>query len=252
MPHGREPLDGIHDVGNRDAVHARVPWYWAHARARGRARRQLLWEPSDVELDANTPYFADLAARMPDRLRSVAVNEHADVPTALARLGVRPDDVDYLAFDHLHTQDVRRWLGTTRPQPDISPDEPVPALFPRARLLVQRREVAAMADLHPLERAWYQPQTVVDLPPDRLLPLDGDVLLGPGIALLATPGHVTGNQTLVLSTSTGIWATSENAIAAECLTPEHSRIPGVAAWARRWEQEVVLNANTIETTAEQY
>ena len=216
------------------------------------SRRQLLWEPSDVELDANTPYFAALAARMPDRLRSVAVKEHADVPAALARLGVRPDDIDYLAFDHLHTQDVRRWLGTTRPQPDISPSAPVPALFPRARLLVQRSELAAMADLHPLQRAWYQPATFVDLPADRLQPLDGDVLLGPGVALIATPGHVTGNQTLVLNTSTGIWATSENAIATECLTPEHSRIPGVAAWARRWQQEVVLNANTIETTAEQY
>ena len=41
-------------------------------------------------------------------------------------------------------------------------------------------------------------------------------------------------------------------MAAECLTPEHSRIPGVASWTRRWGQEVVLNANTIETTADQY
>ena len=215
-------------------------------------RRTLLWEPSDVELDANTPYFAQLAARMPDQLRSVAVKEHADVPAVLRRIGLDPADVDYLAFDHLHTQDVRRWLGTTTPQPDLSPGRPVEGLFPRARLLVQRSELAAMADLHPLQRPWYQPATFVDLPADRLVPLDGDVLLGPGVALIATPGHVMGNQTLVLSTSTGIWATSENAIAAECLTPEHSRIPGVAGWAQRWQQEVVLNANTIETTAEQY
>lgn len=214
--------------------------------------RTLLWEPSDVELDANTPYFAGLAARTPSRLRGVAVKEYDDVPGVLRGAGVDPADVDYLAFDHLHTQDVRRWLGTTTPQPDLGDGRPVPGLFPRAKLLVQRSELAAMADLHPLQLPWYQPATFADLPPERLVALDGDVLLGPGIALISTPGHVLGNQTLVLNTSTGIWATSENAVAAECLTPEHSRIPGVARWSRQWQQEVVLNANTIETTAEQY
>ncbi|MGW1621678.1 hypothetical protein [Streptomyces sp. NPDC002172] len=40
--------------------------------------------------------------------------------------------------------------------------------------------------------------------------------------------------------------------ATECLTPEHSRMPGLARWARTWQQEVVLNTNTIEATAEQH
>lgn len=57
---------------------------------------------------------------------------------------------------------------------------------------------------------------------------------------------------LVLNTDTGIWASSENAIATECRTPEHSRIPGLARWARQWGQEVILNANTIEDAARQY
>ena len=82
--------------------------------------------------------------------------------------------------------------------------------------------------------------------------IDGDVLIGPGVALLSTPGHTTGNHTLVVNTETGIWASSENVIAAECLTPEHSRIPGVRRYTRTWEQEVVLNANTLEDTARQY
>lgn len=215
-------------------------------------RRTLLFEPSDVELDANTPYFKALAARTPDRVRNLMVTEHGSVLSRLAEAGIAPDEVDYLAFDHLHTQDVRRWLGTTRPQADISPNAPVTAAFPRAQLVVQRHELEAMADLHPLQRPWYQPETYVDLPQERLLPVDGDVLLGPGVALLSTPGHVLGNQSLVLNTSTGIWASSENAIATECLTPEHSKIPGVSRWARTWGQEVVLNANTLETTAEQY
>ncbi|OMB97481.1 hypothetical protein A5733_09670 [Mycobacterium sp. NS-7484] len=74
----------------------------------------------------------------------------------------------------------------------------------------------------------------------------------PGVAIVRTPGHATGNQTLVLNTDTGIWAMSENVVATELLTPEHSRIPGVAGWSRRWGQELILNANTIEATATQY
>lgn len=74
----------------------------------------------------------------------------------------------------------------------------------------------------------------------------------PGVAVVATPGHVFGNQTLVVNTSTGIWASSENIIAAECLTPEHSTMLGPARWSSRWQQAVVLHASTIETTADQY
>lgn len=215
-------------------------------------RRTLLFEPSDHELDSYTPYFAELQRYTPGPLRRLFVRARTDVLTACRAAGVAPAEVDYLAFDHLHTQDVRRWLGTTRPQPDISPDKPVAAAFPNAKLIAQRIELEAMADLHPFQRPWYQPTTFVDLPSERILPLDGSVLLGPGVALISTPGHATGNQSLVLNTDTGIWAVSENAIATECLTPEHSRIPGLARAARNWGHEVILNANTLETTYEQY
>ncbi|MGW6725510.1 hypothetical protein ACWF9G_06355 [Nocardia sp. NPDC055029] len=215
-------------------------------------RRTLLFEPSDHELDSYTPYFAELQRYTPGPVRNLFVTEHSDVLTACHRAGIDPAEVDYLAFDHLHTQDVRRWLGTTRPQPDISPNAPVVAAFPNAKLLAQRDELEAMADLHPYQRPWYQPTTFVDLPPAKIVPLDGSVLLGPGVALLSTPGHAMGNQSLVLNTDTGIWAISENAIATECLTPENSRIPGLARTAKSWGHEVVLNANTIETTYEQY
>lgn len=40
--------------------------------------------------------------------------------------------------------------------------------------------------------------------------------------MIETPGHVYGNQTLALNTSTGIWASSEKVIAAECLAPASS------------------------------
>ncbi|MGW6422268.1 hypothetical protein ACWF82_06285 [Nocardia sp. NPDC055053] len=212
--------------------------------------RVLLFEPSDVELSRYTPYFDSLAARTPDVVLKRMVTEHATVLTHLARLRIDPSEVDYLMFDHLHTQDLRRWIGATAPQPDLG-EQPKP-LFPRAKVIVQRDELAAMADLHPLQRPWYQPGTYRDVPPEAFLPIDGSVVLGPGVAVVKTPGHVFGNQSLVLNTATGVWVSSENVIAAECLTPEHSRMPGLARWAREWDQEVVLNANTIETTVDQY
>jgi hypothetical protein len=218
----------------------------------GGRRRTLLWEPSDVDLGTNTPYFAALARRTPDLLTERLVQRHGDVVTHLRTAGIDPAEVDYLAFDHLHTQDVRRWLGTAAPALDLGSTTPIEPVFPNARLLVQRAELAALANLHPQQRPWYQPDTYLDLRPDTIAPVDGDVLLGPGVALIATPGHTTGNQTLVLNTSTGIWASSENAIAAECLVPQHSKLPGVRRWAQRWGQDVVVNANTIEAIAAQY
>ncbi|MEU2253013.1 hypothetical protein [Nocardia xishanensis] len=213
-------------------------------------RRTLLFEPSDVELGRYTPYFADLSKRTPRVLERQVVREHGTVLGHLARLGIGPEEVDYLMFDHLHTQDLRRWVGTTVYQDDL---ESTPrAIFPNAKVIVQRDELAAMAELHPLQRPWYQPAAYRDVPAEAFLPIEGSVVLGPGVAVVKTPGHVFGNQSLVLNTSTGIWVSSENVIAAEALTPEHSRMPGLAAWAARWQQEVVLNANTIETTAEQY
>jgi hypothetical protein len=218
----------------------------------GDRTRTLVFEPSDYELGEFTPYFARLGAQTPDVVEKRIVTKHGTVLEHLASLGIDPAEVDYLAFDHLHTQDVRRWLGTTTPQADLSPVAPVEPAFPNAQLLVQRTELEALRELHPLQLAFYQPATYTDLRPESVVAVDGDVLLGPGVALLATPGHTLGNQTLALNTSTGIWAVSENALAAECLVPEHSRIPGVRRMSERWQREVVLNSNTPEALADQY
>ncbi|MGW7296393.1 hypothetical protein [Streptomyces sp. NPDC054829] len=213
-------------------------------------KRVLLFEPSDHERGRYTPYFDSLARRTPGVLRRQMVTEHGTVLGHLARLGIEPADVDYLMFDHLHTQDLRRWVGTTAFQDDLG--QAPEAAFPHAKVIVQRDELAAMADLHPLQRPWYQPSTYAHVPPEAFLPVNGTVLLGPGVAVMKTPGHVFGNQSLVVNTDTGIWVSSENVIAVEALVPGHSTLPGLATWARAWQQEVVLNANTIETTADQY
>jgi hypothetical protein len=215
-------------------------------------RRTLLFEPTDVDRGWHTPYFKAIAAATSPPLVRAMVTELGSVREHLRAAGIAPEEIDYLVFDHLHAQDVRRWIGTTKPAADISPDAPVAPYFPNARLVVQRAELAGLLEAQPSQRPWYQVETFHDLRPEGILAIDGDVLLGPGVALLATPGHVPGNQTLVLNTDTGIWAVSENAIATECFTPEHSLIPGVAGWAPAWQQELIMNVNTLETTGDQY
>ncbi|MDP3712681.1 MAG: hypothetical protein Q8R60_09375 [Mycobacteriales bacterium] len=215
----------------------------------GGRTRTLVFEPSDHELGEATPFFRDLTAKTPGFVQDKIVTRHGTALTHLAALGIAPEEVDYLVFDHLHTQDVRRWVGTTRPQADLGE---VSAAFPNAVLLVQREELDALADLAPLQLPWYQPETYRDLPPESVRALDGDVLLGPGVALLATPGHTLGNQSLFLNTGTGIWAVSEDVIAVEAMVPEHSTIPGVARSAAKWGREAILNANTPEALADQY
>lgn len=214
--------------------------------------RTMLWEPTDHERGRETPYYQRLRARsvVPEHWLTTS---HGTVLSQLYRMGIDRADVDYVAFDHLHTQDVRRLLGTTRPAPDLgSGEEPVVPWLPNARLIVQTREWDTARNPHPLQAPWYQPDTYEDVRSDALAFIDGDVQLGPGVALAYTPGHTLGNMTLVLHTDTGLWTSSENGIAAECYTPEASRIPGVRRWAATWGQEVILNANVLEFTAWQY
>jgi hypothetical protein len=221
-------------------------------RERSGARKTLLWEPSDVALGRSTPFFAALSARTPRFLEGLGFRHYADPIDHLRRIGIDPGEVDYLAFDHLHTQDCRRLVGTNGPAADLSPAAPVAPLFPNAKLVVQRAEWDLVQSMHPWQARWYQPQTYTDLRHGTVQLIEGDVLLGPGVALLSTPGHSSGMMSLAMSTSTGIWASSENVIAAEMLTPEHSRIPGVRKAAEEWGLEVILNGNTIEHTAQQY
>jgi hypothetical protein len=243
-----------------------LPYVWMTNRmfviqwhAEGRLRT-LVAEPSDYELGVGTPYISasidggsGRLGSFKSRLIDRAFTRFPTVVEQLAAMGIARDEVDYVAFDHLHTQDIRRLVGTTAPAPDLGfPDSPVPPMFPQARLIVQRDELAHVRSVHPFQARFHQSWTYRDVREDSFLLTDGDVLLGPGLALLRTPGHTLGNHTLVVNTERGIFTSSENGVAAECYVPQHSRIPGVAAFARGNNLEVVMNMNTPEYASWQY
>jgi hypothetical protein len=221
-------------------------------RERSGSRKTLLWEPSDVALGRGTPFFAAMARATPKWLQGFGFKHLGDPIDHVRRIGIDPREIDYLAFDHLHTQDCRRLVGTNGPAADLSPLAPVEPMFPNARLIVQRAEWELVHDMHPWQARWYQPETYRDLRSGSVQLIEGDVLLGPGVALLSTPGHSSGMMSLVVRTTSGNWASSENVIATELLTPEHSEIPGVRKAAAEWGLEVVLNGNTLENTVQQY
>ncbi|MEX2194563.1 MAG: hypothetical protein WD844_04680 [Thermoleophilaceae bacterium] len=217
----------------------------------GGNRRTLVWEPTIPEGSEDAPFYAQLVDRYGDWLsHNVLSKEFETVAGALASCGLRPEDVDYVAFDHLHVQDLRRLMGTTKPV--HGEPEPRPPFFPSATFVCQRREVDTFRSVHPMQWAWYVPGGMDDVIEDRLELIDGDVELGVGVALVSTPGHTDGNQSLVLNTPGGVWVSSENGVCADNWHPHLSRIPGVKAYAEFFNREVVLNSNTLEDSLDQY
>lgn len=204
----------------------------------------ILVNPTDPARSSAAPFFARMIARYGETLsRKVFGAVHADLPSILAAWGVRPEDVDYVTFDHLHVQDLR---GLLAPGPTGK------AFLPRARLLAQAAELATLAELHPLQRSWYIPEALDGVPADRIVALDGDHALGAGFALIRTPGHTRGNHSPAVVTARGVWTISENGIAVDAYAPMTSRIRGLAHHARETGEEVILNANTREDTLAQY
>lgn len=203
--------------------------------------RTLLVSPSDVDANAETPFFKGLVAQM-GRFRRVLepllTRRGPDLAAVLAQAGVRPEDVDFITYDHLHTQDLRRWLG------------PAP-LFPRARLLVTRAEWRSVHGLSAPQLPWYCPRGIDGVPDDRVLTFDDGLELGHGVVLVATPGHTEGNHSIVLHGPEGLTVTSENGIAPDAYAPAASSIPGLRAYARRG-MDIVLNGNTLERGLDQY
>lgn len=202
-------------------------------------RRTLLFNPTDVEGSRNATFYKDLATKFGPLLsRKVIPSYFGTVEGHLSAVGLTPYDVDYLAFDHLHVQELRRWLGET-------------PVFPRAKLLVMRAEWDEVQDLHPMNAVWYVPGGCA-IDPGRVELLDGDVQLGQGLALLDTRGHTLGNMSLCVVTPDGPFVVSENGVAPESYAPLQSRIPGVKAYADQMGYEVILNGNTREGSLDQY
>src|SRR5688572_16152020 len=214
------------------------------------ATKTLVWEPTVPEGSRDAPFYAQLSEKYGETFEKIGAKYFNSVGEALAKVGLSPAEVDYVSFDHLHVQDMRRLMGTTRPVDGESlPKEP---FFPNAKFLCQRKEVDTFASLHPMQWAWYVPGGMDDVIEENLVLLDGDVELGRGVAIIFTPGHTDGNHSLAVNTDEGVWVTSENGVSADSWHPHQSKIPGIRKYAEFFNREVVMNANTLEDSVDQY
>jgi hypothetical protein len=220
----------------------------------GRART-LVFEPTVPDGSAEAPFYRNLqkltaGSRIGRALESVVLRRYNEPGDVLRQLGLGPDDIDFCTFDHLHVQDPRMILGsTTTIEGESEPRQP---LFGDAKMLVHTRELDTLRSLHPMQWAWYVEGGLEGVDEDKFVTFEGDVSLGPGLALIWTPGHTDGNHSLAMNTPDGVWVSSENGISLDNWQPELSKIPGVAAYARTFGREVCPNANTLEDSLDQY
>jgi len=214
------------------------------------AERTLVWNPGTAEGRRQSPYYSRLADGDDFLASRVFTSQYCTVPEALAQCGLRPDQVDFVAFGNLQLQDMRRVMGTTRPVGDEATSRD--PLFPRAKFLCQRREADTFGAIHPLQWPWYVPGGMDDVAEEHLVLLDGDVEVGLGVALLATPGHTAGNQSLCVHTEDGVWVCSQNGVAADNWHPHLSKIPGVRQHAEDWHREVIMGSSTVEDSIDGY
>lgn len=204
--------------------------------------KNVLFNPTDGPANLATPFFERLVAGVPAFLRRHFAPPPNRCAEHLAELGLSCADIDVIAFDHFHTQDLRPLLGS----------DGLAARFPNALLLAPRVEWDDWDHLPMMQRAWFVPDGKKGVPESRVVLTQDDLSLGDGALLLRTPGHTSGNQTLFAHADGGVFGCSENGTSADNWAPHRSRLPGLRSAAKLLDLEVVLNANTPELSAEQY
>jgi len=121
------------------------------------------------------------------------IEHDGSIEKTLRAAGIEPDSIDYVLMTHLHFDHSG---GTTR-------DNGAP-VFPRAKHVVQAKELYDAQHTHERNRASYLTEHIAPLVDAGLLvTVDGEAEIAPGIVVLPTPGHTRGHQSVLLSDGNG-------------------------------------------------
>jgi glyoxylase-like metal-dependent hydrolase (beta-lactamase superfamily II) len=139
--------------------------------------------------DVNILVEAGIGPKLTDKERdSYAVEREPGLPAALSSVGLRPEDIGLVVLSHLHFDHCGALVAPGR-------DGELAALFPRAKHVVQARELEAWHRPDPRSRPSYKPENLGLLEQaGRLLVVDGDQQVAPGIQVRVTGGHTAGHQ----------------------------------------------------------
>lgn len=211
--------------------------------------KNLLFNPIFPELSEQAPFYDQVKAKLPSFLpEALFARRERSLIEQLKKVGVEPEDIDYLSYDHLHVQDMRPLMGTV----DSNGKQVRKPLFPNALFIFHEDEWESVVNLHPTVKEWYVEGAIDNVDTRNLYLYRGDLLLSDGVALVHTPGHTPGMHALYLNTPEGTLTLSENAVGPDAYNPENSRVAGLRDGARAKGWEVILNANTIDMRFDQY
>ena len=152
--------------------------------------------------------------------REIYAMEERTIVQALAEVGVAPESIDLVVLTHLHFDHVggatRLEGGALRPT------------FPRARHVVQARELADATHVHERNRASYLSRDFVPLQEAGLLDqVVGEAEVAPGVRVLPTPGHCPGHQSVLIDGGAGQRALYLGDVVP---TSVHVRLPFIMAY----------------------
>lgn len=146
-----------------------------------------------VNLLVDTGFTDEQAHKfMPELRQGPEENPYAH----LNRLGVSPEDIDYVIVTHAHFDHL----------------SPLIFAYRNAKIVMQRKElVYSTAPPHPWFRKFVVEDVILGLTkekdcqdyPGRLHLVDGDAEVLPGIQVLWTGGHTPGHQSVVVNTARG-------------------------------------------------
>src|SRR5258708_11861742 len=120
-------------------------------------------------------------------LEKTAFLQGGELLSSLQKAELTPADIDLVFVTHLHPDHVN---GISR---QVNGEQGV--LYPNARLLVRRSEWQRMAT----QAERYGVEEAVRLLEPRIELIEENTLLVPEITVLATPGHVSGHTSLLIS-----------------------------------------------------
>ena len=132
----------------------------------------------------------------PRDLDIYGIDPAVTVATALRNVGVPPESIDVVVFTHLHFDHAG---GATRRE-----GRAVVPVFPRARHVVQRRELDDATHPHERNRASYLADDIEPLARAGLLEtVAGEAEVAPGVRVIPTPGHTAHHQSVLIDDGHG-------------------------------------------------
>jgi len=101
----------------------------------------------------------------------------------LAKLGLKPEDIDIVIVTHLHTDHI-----------DLA------YLYKNAKFIVQKKELEYAMNPHPIDAHHYDKPTFENL---NFEVIDGTKEIIPGVNVFLSPGHTPGGQSVAIDTTAG-------------------------------------------------